>query len=112
MEPGAAALAASTPLDDRQRQQLEAAHSAVARAGGPAMHRQADSRFHLTIAALSGSPRVIEAVTAVRSTLHEMLGSIRESQRRDDWTEEERARAEADLERIMSQVRRAAVDSE
>ena len=76
VEPGAAALAASTPLDEKQRRQLEAAHSSVARARGPAMHRQADSRFHLTIAALSGSPRVIEAVTAVRSTLHEMLGAI------------------------------------
>jgi GntR family transcriptional repressor for pyruvate dehydrogenase complex len=76
VEPGAAALAASAPLDDTQRRQLEAAHGSVARAGGPALHRQADSRFHLTIAALSGSPRVIEAVTAVRSTLHEMLGAI------------------------------------
>ena len=40
------------------------------------MHRQADSRFHLTIAALSGSSRIIESVTAVQSTLHEMLSAI------------------------------------
>jgi hypothetical protein len=46
----------------------------------------------------------------LRVLVDEMLASIRESQRRDDWTEEERARAEADLERIMAQVRRAAVD--
>ena len=46
----------------------------------------------------------------LRLLVDEMLMSIRESQRRDDWTAEERERAEADLERIMAQVRRAAVD--
>ena len=46
----------------------------------------------------------------LRLLVDEMLKSIRESQRRDDWTEDERARAEADIERIMAQVRRAAVD--
>ena len=46
----------------------------------------------------------------LRVLVDEMLMSIRESQRRDDWTEAERERAEADLERIMAQVRRAAVD--
>jgi hypothetical protein len=46
----------------------------------------------------------------LRVLVDEMLMSIRESQRRDDWTDAERARAEADLERIMAQVRRAAVD--
>jgi len=40
------------------------------------MHRQADSRFHLTIAALTGSSRIIESVTAVQATLHEMLSAI------------------------------------
>ena len=40
------------------------------------MHRQADSRFHLTIAALTGSPRIVESVTSVQSTLHEMLSAI------------------------------------
>jgi GntR family transcriptional repressor for pyruvate dehydrogenase complex len=76
VEPGAAALAASAHLDGTQRKRLEAAHASVAAAGGPAMHRQADSRFHLTVAALSGSSRIIEAVTAVQSTLHEMLSAI------------------------------------
>ena len=46
----------------------------------------------------------------LRVLVDEMLKSIRESQRRDDWTDTERERAEADLERIMAQVRRAAVD--
>ncbi len=76
VEPGAAALAATSLLDEAQRRRLRSAHETVARAKGPAMHRQADSRFHLTIAALSGSTRVIESVTAVQSSLHEMLCAI------------------------------------
>jgi GntR family transcriptional repressor for pyruvate dehydrogenase complex len=40
------------------------------------VHRQADSRFHLTLATLTGSPRIIEAVTTVQATLHEMLSAI------------------------------------
>lgn len=76
VEPGACHLAASTPLEPPQRAQLEAAHTAVAEATDPAAHRQADSRFHLTIATLTGSPRVIEAVTSVQASLHEMLSAI------------------------------------
>jgi GntR family transcriptional regulator, transcriptional repressor for pyruvate dehydrogenase complex len=76
VEPGAAYLAASSPLDDQQRDQLERAHAAVADARRPAAHRQADSRFHLTVASLSGSPRTVEAVTSVQATLHEMLLAI------------------------------------
>jgi GntR family transcriptional repressor for pyruvate dehydrogenase complex len=76
VEPGAAALAASQHLDERQQQRLRSAHESVSEAGGPAMHRQADSRFHLTIATLSGSSRIIESVTAVQSTLHAMLSAI------------------------------------
>jgi GntR family transcriptional regulator, transcriptional repressor for pyruvate dehydrogenase complex len=76
VEPGAAALAARSRLDDDQRERLEASLAAVEQTSGPAMHRQADSRFHLTVAAVTGSPRVIEAVTAVQATLHEMLSAI------------------------------------
>jgi len=76
VEPGAAHLAARAGLGDSQRRQLEAAHEAVARARKPAQHRQADSRFHLTLATLTGSPRVVESVTSVQSTLHEMLLAI------------------------------------
>jgi GntR family transcriptional repressor for pyruvate dehydrogenase complex len=76
VEPGAAELAASRPLDDVRRQQLEQAHAEVAAAEKPAAHRQADSRFHLTIASLTDSPRTIEAVTSVQSVLHEMLLAI------------------------------------
>src|SRR3954447_4269869 len=76
VEPGVAAMAAASRLDEQQVQRLEAAHEAVARASGPAVHRQADSRFHLTIAALTGSSRLIEAVTSIQSTMHEMLSAI------------------------------------
>ncbi|MDN4174671.1 FCD domain-containing protein [Nocardioides sp. SOB77] len=76
VEPGAAALAAGVPLDDAARAQLEEAHDAVRSATRPADHRQADSRFHLTVATLTGSPRMVEAVTSVQATLHEMLLAI------------------------------------
>lgn len=76
VEPGAAALAASTGLDAEARASLQAAHDEVAAARRPAAHRQADSRFHLTVAAVTGSPRVIEAVTSVQGVLHEMLLAI------------------------------------
>ena len=48
----------------------------------------------------------------LRVLVDEMLTSIRDAQRRDGWTEEERERAEADLDRIMAQVRRAATDKD
>ena len=76
VEPGAAALAASRGLDDARLAQLEEAHRDVASARKPAEHRQADSRFHLTVAALTDSPRTVEAVTSVQATLHEMLLAI------------------------------------
>jgi GntR family transcriptional repressor for pyruvate dehydrogenase complex len=76
VEPGAAALAAAADLDDQARAALEAAHLAVSKASSRARHRQADSRFHLTVAALSGSPRAVEAVTSVQASLHEMLSAI------------------------------------
>jgi GntR family transcriptional repressor for pyruvate dehydrogenase complex len=76
VEPGAAALAASRQLDAVRLTQLERAHAEVASARKPAEHRQADSRFHLTVAALTESPRTVEAVTSVQATLHEMLLAI------------------------------------
>jgi GntR family transcriptional repressor for pyruvate dehydrogenase complex len=75
-EPGAAQLAARQNLAEDGRDQLRQALAEVAGARRPADHRQADSRFHLTVAALTGSPRVIEAVTRVQATLHEMLLAI------------------------------------
>jgi GntR family transcriptional repressor for pyruvate dehydrogenase complex len=76
VEPGAAALASSRTLSDVRLAQLEQAHAEVTSARKPAEHRQADSRFHLTVASLTDSPRTIEAVTSVQATLHEMLLAI------------------------------------
>lgn len=76
VEPGAAALAASRDLDETRIAQLDRAHDEVVAAADTAEHRQADSRFHLTIAALTDSPRTIEAVTSVQAVLHEMLLAI------------------------------------
>jgi GntR family transcriptional regulator, transcriptional repressor for pyruvate dehydrogenase complex len=76
VEPGAAALAAARELDGVRLAQLEEAHRDVAEARKPAEHRQADSRFHLTVAALTDSSRTVEAVTSVQATLHEMLLAI------------------------------------
>ncbi|HYH34069.1 MAG TPA: FCD domain-containing protein [Nocardioides sp.] len=76
VEPGAAQLAASQDLGPSERALLAEAHEEVAAARRPAEHRQADSRFHLTVATLTGSPLVVEAVTAVQATLHEMLLAI------------------------------------
>lgn len=76
VEPGAAAMAASRKLNERSRAALEAAHRSVSGASSRARHRQADSRLHLTIASLSGSPRVVESVTSVQASLHEMLSTI------------------------------------
>ena len=76
VEPGAAALAARRQLSDDRRRQLEQAHADVSSARKPAAHRQADSRFHLTVASLTDSPRAVEAVTSVQAVLHEMLLAI------------------------------------
>lgn len=79
-EPGAAHLAAQREQDreltEEQQEQLRSALADVTGARKPAQHRQADSRFHLTIAALTGSSRVVAAVTDVQRVLHEMLLAI------------------------------------
>ena len=76
VEPGACALAATVELDAHGRQALTDAHDAVAHAHQPGSHRQADSRLHLTLATLSGSARLVEAVTSVQASLDEMLRAI------------------------------------
>ena len=76
VEPGAAHLAASHALGAADRERLSSAEAAVHDATGKRAHRQADSRLHLTVASLSGSARLQEAVTSVQSTLDTMLGAI------------------------------------
>jgi GntR family transcriptional repressor for pyruvate dehydrogenase complex len=76
VEPGAAALAARRPLSADQRAWLTTALHEVENALDDAAHRVADSRLHLAIATLSGSPMLIEAVTRAQAALHEMLTAI------------------------------------
>ena len=76
VEPGAAYLAASRPLSADQRAWLLEAARAVREAPDSAAHRVADSRFHLAIATLSGSPMLIESVTRAQAALHELLSAI------------------------------------
>ena len=61
VEPGASHLAAARELTGDQRDLLVAAHDEVATATDEATHRQADSRFHLAIAAVTESPLTVRA---------------------------------------------------
>jgi len=76
VEPGAAGLAAGRTLDDGTRKLLSDCLEAVSTAEDPAVHRQCDSRLHLAIAAASGSPLTVAAVTQVQADLNEMLQAI------------------------------------
>ncbi len=76
VEPGAVATAAAHDLTEKQRALLTTAYAGVTKASGSAAHRQADSRFHLAFASVTGSPSIIDAVTRVQATLHDMLLQI------------------------------------
>ena len=76
VEPGACHIAASRELTDEQRDLLVTAHDEVAGATDDVEHRQADSRFHLALAAVTDSPLTVRSVTAVQADLHDMLMAI------------------------------------
>ncbi len=76
VEPGAAQAAAARQLTPLQSATLRGALDRVNTASTKALHRQADSLFHLAIASLSESPLLIDAVTNVQMCLHDMLDSI------------------------------------
>lgn len=95
IEPGAAYLAAARSRDGQLGSErldgLQAALDEVTDARKPATHRQADSRFHLTVAALSGSPRLIASVTDVQRVLNEMLLAIPVLDRNIDHSDHQHA---------------------
>lgn len=76
VEPGAAWLAARQDLAGDQRAWLADSAAAVHGAADTGSHRIADSRFHLAVATLSGSPMLIESVTRAQAALGEMLAAI------------------------------------
>lgn len=75
VEPGAAALAATRTLAADQRAWLQQALDEASVATEPA-HRLADSRLHLAIATVAGSPMLMEAVTRAQAALGELLSAI------------------------------------
>jgi GntR family transcriptional repressor for pyruvate dehydrogenase complex len=76
IEPGAAFLAAGAELAADQRDWLAGFEDQVRSADPGPAHRIADSRLHLAIAALSGSPMLIESVVRVQSSLDGMLSRL------------------------------------
>lgn len=76
VEPGAAWQAATRCLSGDQRAWLTESLRQVNDAPDAGSHRVADSRLHLAIATLSGSPMLIDAVTRSQAALHEMLTAI------------------------------------
>ncbi|GAA1431572.1 GntR family transcriptional regulator [Microlunatus lacustris] len=76
VEPGAVQVAAGRTLSPAERTLVADSLAEVAAATDPAEHRQADSRLHLALATVTGSPRLVEAVTTVQSGLHDMLVAI------------------------------------
>lgn len=75
VEPGAAELAASRQLTAVERELLVSRLEAV-RDAGEHGHRVADSRLHLAIAELSGSPSVAAACADVQTRLDDLLAAI------------------------------------
>jgi GntR family transcriptional repressor for pyruvate dehydrogenase complex len=75
VEPGAAALAASSDLSADQRAWLVEALRAVT-TGADEVRRVADARLHLGLASLSGSSRVVDAVAQAQSCMAELLAAI------------------------------------
>jgi GntR family transcriptional repressor for pyruvate dehydrogenase complex len=77
VEPGAAWLAAYRGVSADQRDWLlECADLTRSRATDAGEHRIADSRFHLAVATVSGSPMLVEAVTRSQAALSELLAAI------------------------------------
>lgn len=81
VEPGAAYLAAGraaagarSPDEVDWLRGLE--HDVRATSGDRSAHRLADSRLHLAVATLTGSPTLIESVTRAQESLRELLSYI------------------------------------
>jgi GntR family transcriptional repressor for pyruvate dehydrogenase complex len=107
VEPGAAHAAAGRPLTQQQEAMLQASLERVSSAASKAVHRQADSRFHLAIASLTESPMLIDAVTTVQICLHDMLASIPVLDRNIDHSRQQHAAiAEAILAGDAARARR------
>ncbi|QDP98648.1 FadR family transcriptional regulator [Microlunatus elymi] len=76
VEPGAAGLAAASVLDHDHQKLLDTSLQAVEQADKPGAYRQADSRLHLAIATVTGSPQLLQAITRVQADVHTLLTAI------------------------------------
>jgi GntR family transcriptional repressor for pyruvate dehydrogenase complex len=76
VEPGAAALAASVALSGEQRAGLAQALDDACHPPDDATRRVADSRLHVVIAGLAGSPMLLDAVTHAQGRLRQCLEAI------------------------------------
>lgn len=75
LESGAAEAAAARSLSRTEREHLVASAAQCA-AAGLADYRRLDSRLHLTVAELAGSPSLVSAVADARSRLNALLELI------------------------------------
>jgi GntR family transcriptional regulator, transcriptional repressor for pyruvate dehydrogenase complex len=76
VEPGAARLAARADLSSAQRSWLRDALVATVGIEDDGARRVADSRLHLAIATLSGSAKLVEAVSQARAMTADLLAGI------------------------------------
>lgn len=74
--------------------------------------RQQQSSSTGRVAARSAAPAERRKRVALRRLIDEMLAEIRAAASEENWTAAARAQAEADLARIMDQVRREAMRAE
>ncbi|MCI9888719.1 FadR family transcriptional regulator [Micrococcales bacterium 31B] len=75
-EPGYARVAAACETTADEAEWLRAALRATQQAATPSEYRAADARFHLTIARLTGSPRVVSTATDTLQQVHRLLDRI------------------------------------
>jgi DNA-binding FadR family transcriptional regulator len=75
LETGAAEVAAGRVLDEAGRAHLSG-RLADLEAAAPGEYRQLDSRFHLAVAELTGSPTLVAGVAEARMRLNDLLNAI------------------------------------
>lgn len=75
VEPGAAQLAAERGLTEDEQEELDA-RLVESQSASPGHFRGADARFHITLAALSGSPTLTKAVADVQMSLDDLLRAV------------------------------------
>lgn len=76
IEPGSAALAASTDLSEASKDLLRSALADVEAAQDPDEYRQADARLHLSIATVCGSAELAAACNTIQVRVHHLLNAI------------------------------------